>query len=122
DFRWVVAETLQKDVILVGAGHAHLHLIKHASRFRDRGVRLTVIDPNGFWYSGLATGVLGGMYPPELDYVDPEPLITKGGGRLIRDRLVGLDPQKRIVILESGETIDYDAASLNVGSRVQTAN
>lgn len=117
-----VAETLHKDVVLIGAGHAHLHLIKHAGRFRDCGVRLTLIDPHGFWYSGLATGVLGGMYPPELDYVDPEPLIAEGGGRWIRDRLVGLDPQQRIVTLESGQTLHYDAVSLNVGSEVRTAD
>ena len=48
-------------VILVGAGHVHLYVAAHAKALVERGARVVLIDPGEFWYSGLATGMLGGM-------------------------------------------------------------
>src|SRR5947209_4469363 len=57
-------------VVLLGAGHAHLDAIRHARSFTRRGFDLTVVAPGPFWYSGLATGMLGGEYAPEDDQID----------------------------------------------------
>ena len=76
-------------VVLVGAGQAHLHTLQHAAEFARRGVELVVIAPEDFWYSGLATGVLGGRYSPELDQVDIAALL--GAGRFVRERVVKID-------------------------------
>jgi hypothetical protein len=59
----------EKRAILVGAGHAHLLAAKRASEFTRRGYELVVISPGAFWYSGLATGMLGGIYPPIMDRI-----------------------------------------------------
>ncbi|NIR43773.1 MAG: FAD-dependent oxidoreductase [Gemmatimonadetes bacterium] len=108
------------EVVLVGAGHAHLHVASRAASFRERGIGLTLIDPDAFWYSGLATGMLGGEYEPELDRVDPRPLVESGGGRFIRDRVVGLDGDDGQALLASGARLPYDVISFNVGSEVAT--
>lgn len=78
------------------------------------------MDPDGFWYSGLATGMLGGMYAPELDRVDPRPLARAVGVRFLEDRAVGMEEGGRAVRLASGRTLECDILSLNVGSRVRT--
>lgn len=103
-------------MVLVGAGHAHLHIAAHAARFRRRRAELVLVDPDAFWYSGLATGMLGGQYEPELDRVDPRAVIETAGGRLVRGRAVALDRQRREVLMEDGSRLAYDAASFNVGS------
>ena len=103
-------------VILVGAGHAHLHTLQHAAEFARRGVELVVIAPEDFWYSGLATGVLGGRYPPEMDQVDIAALL--GAGRFVRERVVKIDAAARRVHLSGGEVLGFDALSVNVGSEV----
>src|SRR4051794_7738354 len=90
----------RKRVVLVGAGHAHLETIRRASEFSRRGFELVVVAPNYFWYSGLATGMLGGTYPPSLDRVDIAALLARGGGRLVRDRATGIDVSARKVLLE----------------------
>lgn len=106
-----------KRVVLIGAGHAHLFALKHAAAFSERGHELVAIAPDRFWYSGLATGMLGGLYPPELDQVDIAAL-TARGGRFIQDRVARVDPAARRLRLEGGATLSYDALSLNLGSEV----
>jgi NADH dehydrogenase FAD-containing subunit len=107
---------LPRQVVLLGAGHAHLYAIKRASAFARRGHVLTVVSPDLFWYSGLATGMLGGWYPPELDQVDVAAMTRDGGGRFVCDRVVGLDPASRHVILAQGAPLPYDALSITLGS------
>ncbi|MDI6624430.1 MAG: hypothetical protein QME55_06840, partial [Brevundimonas sp.] len=56
--------------VLVGAGHAHLDLLHQSARLRRAGVRLTLVAPRMFHYSGLATGVLSGALAPEAAAID----------------------------------------------------
>ncbi|MEX2672215.1 MAG: FAD-dependent oxidoreductase [Phycisphaeraceae bacterium] len=111
-------------VVLIGAGHAHLHVARSARQLVEQGrqgvggVRVTLVDPGRFWYSGLATGMLGGAYEPQQNDLDPAPLIEAAGGTFVRDALVSIDRGNRVVRLASGESLGYDALSLNLGSRV----
>lgn len=105
-------------VVLVGAGHAHLHVVEGARRLREAGAEVSLVEPDAFWYSGLATGVLGGRYGPELDRVDPEPLCRRAGVILHRDRAVEADLAGRTLRLVSGRRLPWDFLSLNVGSEV----
>lgn len=63
-----------RTVILVGAGHAHLYVTAHAEALVAAGARVVHISPGKFWYSGLATGMLGGRYSAGEDQVDPRTL------------------------------------------------
>ena len=104
--------------VLLGAGHAHLYTIKRAAEFARRGFELVLVAPDNFWYSGLATGMLGGTYPPALDQIDVGALVERGGGRFVRDAATRIDPAARLVHLAAGPPLRYDVLSLNVGSRV----
>jgi NADH dehydrogenase FAD-containing subunit len=105
-------------VVLLGAGHAHLHVIANVGKLVRRGATVVVVAPDDFWYSGLATGVLAGQYEPALDVVDVAALLARGGGRFARDAAVSIDPGARLVTLASGETLAYDLLSVDVGSEV----
>ncbi len=115
-------ERTARRVVLVGAGHAHLYVAAHARELVAAGLEVTLVDPDRFWYSGLATGMLGGSYDAADDQVDAGRLIESRGGRFLRDRVVGLDRDRRAVTLESGGRLDFDAVSLNVGSEVSLAH
>ncbi|MEC9405638.1 MAG: FAD-dependent oxidoreductase, partial [Pseudomonadota bacterium] len=106
--------------MLVGAGHAHLHIAARAQAYRDVGARLLLIDPGEFWYSGMATGLLGGEFEPDEDRIDPHALMQASGGAFIRDAVSRICPDTRRITLASGRTLDYDWLSLNVGSEVDT--
>ena len=105
-------------IVLVGAGHAHLHLLHCASDFARRNIELVVVAPEDFWYSGLATGVLGGLYPTSLDRIDIAAMLFGTGARLVRQRMSALDLDQRRIIVEDGSSIAFGALSLNLGSVV----
>ena len=81
---------------------------------------MQLVDPGAFWYSGLATGMLGGSYEPGEDQVDPRRLIERHGGEFIEDRVVAMNPHARSARLAGGGQLEYDYVSINVGSRVDT--
>nr|WP_244635767.1 FAD-dependent oxidoreductase [Chthonobacter albigriseus] len=101
---------------MVGAGHAHLDVIAGAEAFTRRGHRLTVIAPGDFWYSGLATGVAGGIYPPALDRIDIAALTAKAGGTYHRGVVTGLSSERSRLTLEDGTEVPFDVVSLDIGS------
>lgn len=106
-----------RQLLLVGAGHAHLHVVSHRHLLGD--VRVTLVDPGGFWYSGMANGVLGGRLAPIEDRLDPARLAARHGVVAMRGRLAGLDLMRRRAILEDGRRLSFDLLSLNLGSGCQ---
>jgi NADH dehydrogenase FAD-containing subunit len=107
-----------KRVVLAGAGHAHLGVIAGAARLTGAGAELVVVAPDAFWYSGLATGMLGGGYAPADDTIDLAGLVARAGGSLVRQRVSAIVPGERTVVLGDGERLGYDLLSLDVGSEV----
>src|SRR4029453_15043184 len=105
-------------VVLLGAGHAHLHVIAHAAELTRRQADVVIVAPDDFWYSGLATGVLAGQYEPALDVVDVGALARRAGGRFVRDLATAIDPAARQITLASGATIGDDLLSPHGGSEV----
>ncbi|WP_104204146.1 NAD(P)/FAD-dependent oxidoreductase [Billgrantia saliphila] len=101
-------------ILLVGAGHAHLHLVRHRSRLAEADVSL--VDPGSFWYSGMAAGVLGARLSPAEDRLDPMPLARRYGVRAIRGRLASLSLNRRLACLDDGRELPFELLSLNVGS------
>ena len=108
---------MPQTAILLGAGHAHLHTLRHAATFAERGIELVCVAPEPFWYSGLATGVLGGTYPPEADQVDIARLLGPYG-RFVRDRMTSVDLARRTVHLAGHPPLPYDVLSVDLGSTV----
>lgn len=108
-----------KKIVFAGAGHAHLYSLKHAQRLIGEGAEVTVIGPDKYhYYSGMGPGLLSGIYTPEEVRIDIQRLIQKNGGKFIKSRVTGIDPDKHQLIIDTGERIDYDIASLNLGSHV----
>ncbi|MGC3873544.1 NAD(P)/FAD-dependent oxidoreductase [Halomonas sp. GXIMD04776] len=107
-------------IILVGAGHAHLHVAANAAQLIDAGARVTLLSPGNFWYSGMASGMLGGEYSDSDDSLDPAALIEGAGGRFIRDRVIAIDRNERVLHLAKGDPLSFDLLSLNLGSRVDS--
>ncbi|MBB3140851.1 NAD(P)/FAD-dependent oxidoreductase [Halomonas organivorans] len=101
-------------LLLVGAGHAHLHLIRQRRQLPAQ--RVILLDPGGFWYSGMASGMLGGQFMPQADRLDPMQLARRHGVEGIRGRLSGLDLDRREALLADGRRLAIAATSLNLGS------
>ena len=104
-------------VLLIGAGHAHLGVVREAARLRAEGVELCLISPPVFRYSGLATGVLSGALEPGAGEIDVAGLASAFGVAFHPSDVAAIDRGGRSVTLLDGATLTYDVLSLNVGSR-----
>ena len=103
-------------VVLIGAGHANLGLVRRARRLRRAGLAVTLVDPSAFWYSGMAAAMLGGSVAPHRDRIDPAPAALHRGVRYLAARVTALDPEQGRLTLDDGRTLRATAVVLNVGS------
>ncbi len=106
------------ELVLVGAGHAHLAVLAQAGRLRAAGVEPCLIAPETFDYSGLASGVLSGALPPESARIDIGVLARKHGVAHILSEVVTVDRAVSRLTLSDGSIHPYDAVSFNIGSTV----
>ena len=103
-------------VVLVGAGHAHLHVLRHAGLLRAAGVEPVLVAPPVFHYSGLATGVLSGALSADRAEIDVAALASRFGVRHIIAEATDLDLANKTVRLTDNQDLAFDAVSFNVGS------
>jgi NADH dehydrogenase FAD-containing subunit len=110
---------MEKHLVLVGAGHAHLTTLAHIIRFVEKRYRVTVIGPSDYhYYSGMGPGMLAGTYSAEQIRFATRRLVEKQGGVFVLDRVVRVDPKQKVLQLQSGPSIAYDVVSFNTGSYV----
>lgn len=110
---------MAKKLLLAGGGHAHMMTLANLRRFREKGYEVTVVQPSPYhYYSGMGPGMLGNTYSPEEIRFATRQVVEKQGGTFILGKIARIDPQKRLVFLESNESHPYDILSLNIGSSV----
>ena len=108
-------------LLLVGAGHAHLEILRRLILEPLAEVELTVVSLGALHhYSGMVPGYLQGTYREEEIAVRVPELVERAGGSFVAGRAVGVDPGERRVRVETREEgireVPYDLVSFAVGS------
>lgn len=107
---------LTRDIVLVGGGHTHALVLRKWGMDPLPGVRLTVINPGPTApYSGMLPGHIAGHYTREELEIDLVRLARFAGARVIIDRAVGIDRDKRLIHLKKRPPVAYDIASVDIG-------
>lgn len=103
-------------IVLVGGGHTHALVLHSLSKDPIANADITLINPYPLApYSGMLPGYVAGHYPREALNIDLVQTAQRAGARLVQARAIGFDLTDRFIILEAGERVSYDLASLDVG-------
>ncbi len=103
-------------LVLVGAGHAHLHLLRNASRLARAGIRTILVAPAWFDYSGAASAIAAGARDPAEGRIDVAALARKASVEHRACLVTDVDLTARTVTTSDGSRIAWDLVSLNIGS------
>lgn len=107
-------------LLLAGAGHTHLEILRRLIVEPLPEVELTLVSVGPLHhYSGMVPGYLQGTYWEEEIAVRVPDLVERAGGSFIAGKAVGVDPAGRRVRVETVEgvrEVPYDFVSFAVGS------
>jgi selenide,water dikinase len=106
------------DLILLGAGHAHVEVLRRFAMWPERGLRITLIgrEPETP-YSGMLPGLIRRDYRFEDAHIDLAPLTAASGARLVMAEATGIDLGARTVRLHDRPEIPFDVLSVDVGGQ-----
>ena len=105
-----------KHLVLLGAGHAHVHVLQALGKHRLAGVRITVVTPSPRQlYSGMVPGFVAGYYALDECMIGLAGLLARCGADLVQSAAVGLDANARRITLANGVTLHFDWLSVNSG-------
>ena len=84
------------DIVLLGGGHAHVHVVRAFAQRPLPGVRLTLVSRDlETPYSGMLPGVIAGTYERDGAHIDLVRLAAVTGTRLIHAEAIGVDRARR---------------------------
>src|SRR5277367_4768368 len=84
---------IQTDIVLLGAGHAHVEVLRRFAMQRQPGVRLTLISREPETpYSGMLPGLIRSEYSFHEAHIDLAPLASMANARLIIAEARAFDP------------------------------
>ncbi len=110
-------------LVLLGGGHAHVHVLKAIGDALDPTVSVTLVTPvERQVYSGMLPGYVAGRYTLDDCSIDLRPLAERARALVVRSRASLVSPSMREVICANGEVVPYDVLSIDVGARPFTGD
>src|SRR5258708_2393454 len=118
----VAADRLpSRNVVLVGAGHAHVEVMRSFAESPPVGVSLTLITRTRCTqYSGMLPGLISGIYRLEEAQIDTLPVALAAGAKFLHSEAVGLDLNARRILCRNSAPVPYDIVSFDIGSTPNT--
>ena len=106
-----------KTILLVGAGHSHLHCLKQLAENSDSSNQWILLSPSRYqYYSGMFSGFAEGLYHESDIRIDLQPLSKSGGVNMIIARAQMVDPENKILYTSAGNELSFDVISFDIGS------
>src|SRR4051812_31601017 len=108
---------IAKNVVLVGAGNAHLRFVKMFGMNPLPGVAVTLVsEAPVIPYSAMVPGHIGGDYGRDEITIDLVRLCRATNVRFVAARATAIDVTTRRVGFDDRPEMGYDVLSLGVGS------
>ncbi len=105
-----------RQLVLLGAGHAHLQVMSRLASHPLLGARITLISPYAEQvYASMVPGLVAGHYPLEECTLHVEPMVRRCGIRWLPRSVKAIDAASQTLTLDDGNTVHYDWLSINTG-------
>jgi pyridine nucleotide-disulfide oxidoreductase family protein len=105
-----------KHLVLLGGGHAHVHVLKQLARTPLAGVSVTLVSPfERQIYSGMVPGWLAGHYTLDECSIALSPLAGLAHVQFLEASATAIDANAKQVHTSSGDNIAYDLLSVDTG-------
>ncbi len=106
-------------VVLAGAGHSHIEVLRRWALQPPTGASLTLlVDSATAVYSGMVPGFVAGQYAADELCINAAELARRAGAEIVIDAAARIDADEHRIYTRSGRSVSYDLASINVGSTV----
>lgn len=110
-----------KKLLLIGGGHSHVEVMRRFGLHRSSGHTVTVVNPTTHTpYSGMLPGLIAGHYTFAQCHIDLPALAQATGCRFKHAAINGMHPGSKLAFCNDGETLEYDVASIDIGSTPAT--
>jgi selenide,water dikinase len=104
------------DLVLLGAGHAHLEVLREFAIQPEPGVRLTLIERELETPStDMLPGLIRGDYTFDQAHIDLAPLAASAGARLILAEVMAIDLAGRQLDVAARPAVPFDLLSIDLG-------
>ena len=114
---------MTRRIILAGGGHAHLAVLADWAKEPSPDCeRWLVTSARYTAYSGMLPGWMARIYQADDLMIDLAPLAERAGAKLVLDDVTGLDPDRKLLRLVSGRTLDFDLLSLATGGEADLSS
>ena len=119
-------------LVLLGAGHAHIHVLKALAKARQKATdaatpnaivdaRITVVSPYAsLAYSAMIPGWMAGHYNLADCEIPVQPLATAAKAQWVQSKVVSINRAKKTIALLDGQVLGYDFLSINTGPVANT--
>jgi len=108
-----------KRLLLIGGGHAHVHVLDAQAKTAFPDTAITLISPFPRQiYSGMLPGWIAGDYTIEQCAIPIDRLAQRAGIRFLETACTGLDLQRKQAHCANGDIIDFDFVSIDSGPTV----
>jgi pyridine nucleotide-disulfide oxidoreductase family protein len=106
----------RKRLLLLGAGHAHVHVLKTLGELPLENTDVTLVTPyTRQVYSGMLPGWIAGHYRIDECVIPIAPLATRAGVKLHITAADAIDVARNVVKCTNGEAIEFDVVSIDTG-------
>lgn len=109
-----------KRLLLLGGGHAHVHVLQELARAPLPGCEVMLVTPFARqFYSGMLPGFVAGHYAEDDCAIPLVPLAGRAQVLFVEGEARSLDAAQRTVHLADGRNVPYDLLSIDVGSVIE---
>ncbi len=114
---------IKKDLILLGAGHANIEVIKYLGRIKLQGLRITLVSKNFHTtYSGMVPGYIEGIYSWDEINIDLIKLSYQYNINVVVAEVINISAKEKKIYLKDRAPMKFDFLSINLGIKSNTKN